>query len=138
MSTVLLLLSLALASEPPTEALEALGLDTPTTSEREPGWRAALPDGGLVRAFEGATVDEADAFYDGLKKTAQTAPWPDADAPALGVDRAVGDGRATLLIRKGVVVLYVRDLGERSSEWVTKILPLVDTTANTDTKQPNR
>lgn len=123
---IALLLSLALASEPelPTTELAALGLDTPTTSTTAPGWRAALPGGGLVRVI--TSTDEADAIahFEWQQRTAQAAIWP-VDATELSVDQQVGDGKASLLVRQGTVVLYVRDLSDRSAEWVERLLPIV-------------
>lgn len=127
MSVLWLLLSMALA-EPPAEALTALGLDSPTTSTRTPGWRSALPQGGLVHAIESDDEKTAREHFAWQKQIAQAGVWPDAPTElieALGVDEAAGDGAASLLVRKGTVVLYVRDLDDDAKGWVERILPLL-------------
>lgn len=127
MSTLLLLLSLALAGEPelPVDQLQALGLDAPTTSTTVPGWRAALPGGGLVKGYQAENEEKAKAYFEAQLKTAQAGVWPQADLPALDADQAVGDGTVSLLLRKGTVVLYVRDLEEDAATWADKVLPLL-------------
>lgn len=128
MNGLLLLLGLALAAETPelpTLAVTAIGLDAPTASGHAPGWRAAIPTGGLVKVFLAQTEAEAELQFQWQERTAQAGVWPEADPAALGVDQAKGDGTVSLLVRKGTVVVYVRDLEEHSGDWVKKILPIV-------------
>ena len=124
MSALLLFLSMAFA-EPPTQALVELGLDAPTVTTTAPGWRAALPGGGLVRVIQAADEAEASTQFAWQQQTAQSGVWPTADLTHLGVDEAVGDGTASVLVRKGTVVLYIRDLGDDASSWAERILPLL-------------
>lgn len=127
MSTILLVLALAFAGEAaaPTEALVALGLDTPTPT-RDAGFRAALPGGGLVRWVVAEDEAAAIAAFEGLKRTAQSAVWPEAPPAGITADQAVGDGTNSVLVRQGLVVVYVRDLAGDAAGWANKVLPLVD------------
>lgn len=131
MSTILLVLALASAAEPvaepvaPTEALVSLGLDAPTPA-RDGGFRAALPTGGLVRWVVAKDEAAAIAAFEGLKLTSQSAVWPEAAPEGVVADQAVGDGASSVLLRKGLVVVYVRDLGGDAGGWANRVLPLVD------------
>ena len=131
MSALILVLSLAFAGEAPVaESLAAelttLGLEAPTASERAPDWRTSLPGGGIVRGLQAESEEQAAAQFAWWKTTAQAGVWPEADPKALGVDEAAGDGTVSLLVRKGAVVLYVRDLEDHAGAWVERILPVLE------------
>lgn len=128
MNALLLLLSLAgpaHGGELPVDALVALGLDAPTTSEHVEGWRAALPDGGLVKGYTAPNEERAKQHFEAQLRTAQAGVWPQAELPGLSVDQAVGDGTVSVLVRQGATVLYIRDLNDDAAGWAAKILPLL-------------
>jgi hypothetical protein len=93
----------------PSERLATIGLLAPTVSEEMPGLsRYPLVSGGLVSLFVTPSVDEANRVFDRMEKTGATF-WPTATGPLPG-ERAVGDGLASILVRDGNVVVFVRDL----------------------------
>ena len=120
MTAILLFLGLAMAAETlPSGAATDLGYTPPTLTEH--GWRAGLPDGGLVKVFTAPDLATAEQHFAWQRRTAQSGVWPDA-ATALDVDDVAGDGVDSLLVRKGTVVIYVRDLSQDARGQVERLL----------------
>lgn len=109
----------------PLERAAAIGAE-PTLSRVADDLRLAWPSGFATLIVSASDV-EADAAFDGMKRTAAT-HWP-LNAAGLPGDRAIGDGTGIVLVRDRNVVLLVRDREGKAREKAEQLLAGLTTDA---------